>query len=124
MNVYVSSNRHTDKDRVLVYRQLEPTIKRSLVALSRLGWIYLGRYGYGFTVKLRREISRQGTVPCLDRLSKEYGSRPDGSVARSLLSSLVVEGSFFCLYSKAHEDYYEPENPIVSDMQIIKPEGS
>ena len=120
----LSSNRPTVENRALVYRSLEPSLKRTLVALSRLGWIYIGRYGYGFTKRLRRESGSKGTLPLLDRLRKEYGSRPDSGLAGSLISSLVIEGSIFCSYSRAKEDYYEPENAIVSDTQILKPEGS
>lgn len=117
-------NRQTDRDGIMVYRSLEPSFKRCLVAMSRLGWLYLGRYGYGFTKKLRKESERDGTVATIDRLAKEYGPRPDCELARGLIQTLVVEGSFFCLYSKAQQDYYEPENAVVSDTQIFKPQPS
>lgn len=118
------SNRDPDRDPSLVYRSLEPTIKRCLVSLSRLGWLYLGRYGYGFTKKLRREAERYGTIVTIDRLAKEYGLRQDSMLVRSFIQTLVIEGSFFCLYSKALKDYFNPENPVVSDAEILKPEPS
>ena len=123
MNVSVP-DRKTDNDRSLVYRQLEPTFKRCLVSLSRLGWIYIGRNGYGFTWKIRRQQRTEGTAVVIDKLSIEYGSGQDSLLARSLIQSLVAEGTVFCPYSKAHQDYYEPENPVVSDMEILKPKDN
>ena len=72
-----------------------PDLYDSLCEWARMKFIWLGRYGYGFTKKVKADQRKNGYPTCLKELEDTIND-PKGY---QVLRNLWLEGSIFASYS-------------------------
>jgi hypothetical protein len=83
---------------VMMFSELKEYIKQLLRALSRDGYIYLGRTGAGLSGLFRTECNKRGTIKALEEMAKDHDL-----VDRWLLEILAVEGPRWVGYDRITE---------------------
>lgn len=82
----------------VLFRELPLWLQDRLRALSREGYIYLGRTGPGLTWAFRRETMRHGTIKAIDETMQYHGIED-----KLIVELIAVEGPRWVPYRRIKE---------------------